>query len=102
MTASVVNYSVILSMLLFAIGILAVLSRRHPIVIFMGIELMLNSANLLFIAFARHFGEVEGQIYALMIMAVAAAEVAVGLAIIVAIYRYRSDVDVDQISQLKG
>ncbi len=97
-----IDYSVILSALLFSIGVLGVLVRRHPIIIFMSIELMLNSANILFVAFSRHLTEVNGQIYALIMMAVAAAEVAVGLAIIVAIYRYRVDVDVDEVSASRG
>ncbi len=98
----IVDYSVVLSLLLFSIGILGVIVRRHPIVMFMAIELMLNAGNLLFIAFARHLAEVNGQIYALIMMAVAAAEVAVGLAIIVALYKYRAEVDVDAISAFKG
>jgi len=97
-----VSHSLVLSAVLFTIGVLAVLARRNPLVMFMGIELMLNAANLAFIAFARHLGELDGQVYALVFMAVAAAEVAVGLAIIVSVYRYRRDVDVDAVSQLRG
>jgi len=99
---AIVVYSVILSALLFVIGLMGVLIRRHPIVVFMAIELMLNAGNLLFVAFARHLGEVDGQLYALIVIAIAAAEVAVGLAIIVAIYRLKIDVDIDEVSILKG
>ncbi|OPX23841.1 MAG: NADH-quinone oxidoreductase subunit K [Planctomycetales bacterium 4484_113] len=98
----VVAYSLILSGVLFSMGVLGVMIRRHPLVMFMCIELMLNAANLAFVAFARHVGEVSGQIYALIVMAVAAAEVAVGLAIIVAVYRHRMDVDIDDVSSLRG
>lgn len=98
----VVNLSVILSAILFCVGVLGFLMRRHPLVVFMSIELMLNSANLLFVAFSRHLMEVDGQVYALIVMAVAAAEVAVGLAIIVALYRYRLEVDIDEASSSKG
>lgn len=98
----IVAYSLILSGVLFSMGVLGVMIRRHPLVMFMCIELMLNAANLAFIAFAWHLGEISGQVYALIVMAVAAAEVAVGLAIIVAVYRYRLDVDIDDVSSLRG
>jgi len=71
-------------------------------VMFMGIELMLNAANLAFVAFSRHLDQMDGQVVALVVMAVAAAEVAVGLAIIVAVYRRKRDVDVDEVNQLRG
>jgi len=99
---STVVYSLILSAMLFSMGVLGVIIRRHPLVMFMCIELMLNSVNLAFIAFALHLGDAAGQVYALIVMAVAAAEVAVGLAIIVAVYRYRRDVDIDEVSSLRG
>lgn len=98
----IVTYSLSLSATLFAIGALAVLVRRNPLVMLMGIELMLNAANLAFVAFARELGQIEGQAAALILMAVAAAEVAVGLAIIVAFYRNRRDVDADAASGMKG
>jgi NADH-quinone oxidoreductase subunit K len=96
------SYLLALSGILFVIGALGVLTRRNAIVIFMSIELMLNSANLAFIAFARSFGDLAGQIMVFFVIAVAAAEVAVGLALIVSIFRNKHSIDVDQISSLKG
>jgi NADH-quinone oxidoreductase subunit K len=97
----VINY-IALSALLFTIGALGVLIRRNAIIVFMSVELMLNAANLAFVAFARHFGQLGGQIFVFFIMAVAAAEVAVGLALIVAIFQKKQTIDVDQLSTLKG
>ena len=97
-----VIYYIGLSAILFTIGALGVLIRRNPIVIFMSVELMLNSANLAFVAFARAFGELNGQIFVFFVMTVAAAEVAVGLALIVAIFRTKHSIDVDQMNTLKG
>jgi NADH-quinone oxidoreductase subunit K len=96
------NYLLALSGVLFVLGTLGVLTRRNTIVIFMSIELMLNSANLAFIAFARSFEDLMGQIMVFFVIAVAAAEVAVGLALIVAIFRAKQSIDIDQISSLKG
>jgi NADH-quinone oxidoreductase subunit K len=97
-----VTYYVILSAILFTIGALGVLIRRNAIVIFMSIELMLNSANLAFVAFARAFEAISGQIFVFFVITVAAAEVAIGLALIVAIFRNKQSIDVDQMSSLKG
>lgn len=97
-----IYYYIGLSAILFVIGALGVLIRRNAIVIFMSIELMLNAANLAFVAFARNFGILDGQIFVFFVMAVAAAEVAVGLALIVAIFQKRRGVDVDEINTLKG
>lgn len=97
-----VSYYVALSAILFTIGALGVLIRRNAIVIFMSIELMLNSANLLFIAFARTFEQLDGQIFVFFVMTVAAAEVAVGLALIVAVFRSKHSINIDEISSLKG
>jgi NADH-quinone oxidoreductase subunit K len=83
-------------------GTLGVLIRRNPLIIFMSIELMLNSANLAFLAFARSFGVLTGQIFVFFVMTVAAAEVAVGLALIVIIFRTRHSIDVDLMNSLKG
>jgi NADH-quinone oxidoreductase subunit K len=91
-----------LSAILFTIGTLGVLTRRNAIIVFMSVELMLNSANLLFVAFAQQFGELDGQIFVFFVMVVAAAEVAVGLAMVVAIFRSRGTIDIDEMSQLKG
>jgi NADH-quinone oxidoreductase subunit K len=95
-------YYIGLSAILFTIGALGVLIRRNSIVIFMSVELMLNAANLAFVAFARNFGEMEGQLFVFFIMTVAAAEVAVGLALIVTIFRSKQSIDVDQMNSLKG
>ncbi len=91
-----------LAIILFTIGALGVLIRRNAIVIFMSIELMLNAANLAFVAFARYWQSMNGQIFVFFIMTVSAAEVAIGLALIVTIFRTKSSIDVDQISTLKG
>ncbi len=92
----------ILSAVLFVIGTLGVLIRKNALTVFMSIELMLNAVNLSFVAFARQFGEFDGQIFVFFVMAVAAAEVAVGLAIIVDIFRSRHSVDIDDVSWLRG
>jgi len=96
------TYLIALSGLLFAMGVLGVLVRRNAIVIFMSVELMLNAANLAFIAFARSFQDLTGQVFVFFVIAVAAAEVAVGLALIVAIFKTKQSIDVDQVSSLKG
>jgi NADH-quinone oxidoreductase subunit K len=90
------------SAVLFCMGALGVLIRRNPLIIFMSIELMLNSANLAFMAFARSTGVLTGQIFVLFVMAVAAVEVAVGLALIVIIFRSKHDINVDLMNSLKG
>ncbi len=97
-----VNYYFALSAILFIIGATGVLIRRNAIIIFMSIELMLNAANLLFVAFARTFEQLDGQIFVFFVIAVAAAEVAVGLALIVAIFRTKQSIDIDELSSLKG
>lgn len=96
------SYVLILSAVLFILGVLGVLVRRNAIVMFMSIELMLNAANLAFIGFARANQNLSGQVFVFFVIAVAAAEVAVGLALIVAIFRTKHSIDVDQISSLKG
>ncbi len=95
-------YYVGLSAILFSIGALGVLVRRNPIVIFMSVELMLNSANLVLVAFAHTYANLSGQIIVFFVMTVAAAEVAVGLALIVTIFRTRNSIDIDQMNNLKG
>jgi len=97
-----VSYYFALSAVLFALGALGVLIRRNAIIIFMSVELMLNAANLLFVAFARMYEALQGQIYVFFVISVAAAEVAVGLAIIVAIFRTKKSIDIDEMSSLKG
>jgi len=97
-----ISYSLLLSVALFSIGVIGVLIRRNAIMIFMCIELMLNAANILFIAFAQVHGQIGGQVFVFFTITVAAAEVAIGLALIVAIYRSRHTLDVDDLNQLKG
>jgi NADH-quinone oxidoreductase subunit K len=98
---SPVNF-VYLASVLFAIGAATVLLRRNAIVAFMGVELMLNAANLTLVSFARMIGEVNGQIMAFFVMVVAAAEVVVGLAIIIAVFRARQSISLDEPSELRG
>lgn len=90
------------SMALFAIGILGVLTRRNALIYFLSIELMLNAANLLFIAFAHRFGNATGLVFVFFVLVVAAAEAAVGLAIIINLFRKERVVDLDQYNKLKG
>jgi NADH-quinone oxidoreductase subunit K len=90
-----------LATILFAIGSAAVLLRRNAIIVFMGVELMLNATNLAFVTFARLYGSLDGQVIALFVMVVAAAEVVVGLAIIMAIFRSRRSASVDNANLLK-
>jgi NADH-quinone oxidoreductase subunit K len=96
------TYYLALSAILFSMGAVGVLVRRNPLIIFMSIELMLNSANLAFIAFARNLNVMNGQIIVLFVMTVAAAEVAVGLALIVIIFRNKHSINVDLMNSLKG
>ena len=97
-----VNYYVILSAILFTIGALGVLSRRNPLIIFMSIELMLNSANLAFVAFTSVYKTFSGQIFVFFVIAVAAAEVAVGLALIVEIFKAKKNINIDEMNSMKG
>jgi NADH-quinone oxidoreductase subunit K len=97
---SLTNY-IYLATILFAIGATTVLLRRNAIIVFMGVELMLNATNLAFVTFARIQGTLDGQVVALFVMVVAAAEVVVGLAIIMAIFRARRSVSVDDADLLK-
>jgi len=98
---SPVNF-VYLASVLFAIGAATVLLRRNAIIAFMGVELMLNAANLTLVAFARMIGEINGQVMAFFVMVVAAAEVVVGLAIIIAVFRARQSISLDEPSELRG
>lgn len=97
-----VTHYVALSAILFIIGVVGVLIRRNAILIFMSVELMLNAANLAFVAFARQFDQLDGQILSFFVMTVAAAEVAVGLALIVTIFKTKQSIDVDEINSMKG
>ena len=96
-----IEWYIVLAALLFSIGATTVLVRRNAIVVFMGVELMLNAANLLLVTFARLRGDLEGQVLAFFVMVVAAAEVVVGLAIIVSIFRTRRSASVDDANLLK-
>jgi NADH-quinone oxidoreductase subunit K len=87
---------------MFVLGVVGVLIRRNAIVIFMSLELMFNAANLAFVAFARYYQNLDGQLFVFFVMAVAAAEVAVGLALMVAIFRTKHSIDVDQMNSMKG
>jgi NADH-quinone oxidoreductase subunit K len=97
---NLVHY-IYLATILFAIGSAAVLLRRNAIIVFMGVELMLNATNLAFVTFARLYGSLDGKVIALFVMVVAAAEVVVGLAIIMAIFRSRRSASVDNANLLK-
>ena len=97
-----VGWYMSLAAVLFSLGAAGVLMRRNALVMFMSVELMLNSVNLTFIAAGRELGLIEGQIAALFVMVVAAAEVTIGLAILVAVFRRRASANVDALSELKG
>src|SRR5881398_3006390 len=99
--SSNLTWYLIVSAIIFTIGITGVIIRRNPLVIFMSIELMLNAVNLSFVAFGHRLGSYEGQAIVFFVMAVAAAEVAVGLAIIVAIFRLRRRLSIDDLSLMK-
>src|ERR671926_563624 len=90
------------SAFLFSVGALGVLLRRNPLIVLLSLEIMLNGSNLALIAFSRHQGGGDGQIFALAVMAVAASEVVVGLGLIVAISRRHLDLDVDKLRTLRG
>ncbi len=95
------NHFILLAVVLFAIGSAGVLFRRNAIMMLMSVELMLNAANLALVAFARQWGDVDGQIYVIFIMTVAAAEVAVGLALMVAVTRVKNTLNTDEIDLLR-
>ena len=97
-----ISWYVALCAIMFSLGALGVLLRRNAIIVFMSVELMLNSANLLFVAFARYLGDINGQILVFFVITVAAAEVAVGLALIVVIFRTKQSINIDDINLLKG
>lgn len=96
-----INMYLMLSVVLFIIGVVGVMARRNTIILFMCIELMLNAVNLLLVAFSTLHGDTSGQVFVFFIMAVAAAEVAVGLAILSAVYRNLKTIDSDVLSSLK-
>jgi NADH-quinone oxidoreductase subunit K len=92
----------IVSAVLFTIGVLGVMLRRNPLIIFMSIELMLNAVNLSFVALSHFLDSADGQMFVFVILTVAAAEVVVGLALIVSIFRTRHNIDVDELNVLRG
>jgi len=96
------SWFLLLSAILFVLGAVGVLVRRNPLVILISIELMLNAANLVLVAFSRQLVNIEGQLFALMSMTVAAAEAVVGLAILVDIFRTRDAEDIDDLSEMRG
>ena len=96
------TWYLVLSALLFCIGMVGVMVRRNPLVMFMCVELMLNAVNLSFVAFAKELGDVRGQTIVFFVMVVAAAEVVVGLGIIVAILRRKPQATADDMAELKG
>ena len=95
------SYYLILSAILFTLGVVGVLIRRNALVMFMSVELMLNAVNLTLITYSRFLGSVTGQVFVLLVIAVAAAEVAVGLAIVVSLFRHKETTDVDKMDLLK-
>jgi NADH-quinone oxidoreductase subunit K len=97
-----VSWYIVLSSLIFCVGLAGVLSRRNPLVVLLSLELLLNAGNLALVAFSRMWGNADGQIFALVVMVVAACEVVIGLGLIVAMYRNRIPIDVDEMSELKG
>jgi NADH-quinone oxidoreductase subunit K len=97
-----VHHAVLLSLVLFAIGALGVFLRRNVITVLMCIELMLNGANLAFVAFSRAAGTLDGQVLVFFVMVVAAAEASVGLAIVIALHRHKDTLDVDAFNAMKG
>jgi NADH:ubiquinone oxidoreductase subunit K len=97
-----IAWYLVVSALIFSIGVGGVLIRRNPLVILLCLELMLNAANLALVAFSRMHGNHDGQVFALIVMVVAACEVAVGLGLIVALFRRRLPIDVDELTELQG
>ena len=95
------NYYLVLSAVVFAIGVIGVLIRRNLIVVLMSVELMLNAVNLTFIAFSRYLGSISGQVIVFFVMAVAAAEAVIGLAIIISVFRHRQTLDPQELHLLK-
>lgn len=95
------HWFLILSAILFTIGVVGVLTRKNGITIFMSIELMVNAVNLTFLAYARQFGDTHGVIFVFFVMAIAAAEAAVGLAIFISLYHHRQTIDVDEANLMR-
>jgi NADH-quinone oxidoreductase subunit K len=96
------GHFLVLAAVLFGIGVVGVMARKNALIIMMSVELMLNAANMTVVTFARMWGDLNGHVFALIVIAVAAAEVAVGLAILVAVFRGRRHVDVDRLTTLRN
>ena len=96
------EHVIILSIVIFSIGITGVLFRKNAIIIFMSIELMLNAVNLSLVGFSRYYNSVDGQVFVFLVMTLAAAEVAVGLAIIVSLFRNKQTINIDEMNILRG
>jgi NADH-quinone oxidoreductase subunit K len=96
-----ITHYLTLSLAVFTVGLVGVLVRRNAIVVLMSLELMLNAANLNFLAFARHLNDITGQVFAVFVICIAAGEVAVGLALLIALYRNKETVDVSALNVLK-
>ncbi|HVP00944.1 MAG TPA: NADH-quinone oxidoreductase subunit NuoK [Solirubrobacteraceae bacterium] len=97
-----VNWYIVVSALIFCLGAVGVLVRRNPLVVLLCLELMLNAGNLALIGFARMWGGLDGQVFAIVVMVVAACEVTIGLGIVVALYRRRLPIDVDELREMQG
>jgi len=97
-----IAWFLVVSAMVFSIGAGGVLTRRNPLVVLLCLELMLNAANIALIAYARMWGNIEGQVFAIIVMVVAACEVCIGLGLVVAIYRRRLPIDVDELRELQG
>ena len=97
-----ITWYLCVSAIVFSTGVGGVLTRKNPLVVLLSLELMLNAGNLALVAFSRAHGNLQGQVFALIVMVVAACEVTVGLGLIVALYRRRIPIDVDQVSELRG
>jgi NADH-quinone oxidoreductase subunit K len=95
------NHLLTLSVALFVIGVAGFILRRNILIMLMSVELMLNAANIVLVAFSRYYGRMDGQVFAVFVIALAAAEAAVGLAIVVTVFRTRQSVNIDDINQLK-
>jgi NADH-quinone oxidoreductase subunit K len=93
---------VVLSAVIFAVGLFGVVTRKNAVIILMSLELMLNGANLAFVAFSRHHGNLQGQVFTFFVIAVAAAEAAVALAILIALFRLKGSVTLDDVTELRG
>jgi NADH-quinone oxidoreductase subunit K len=96
-----ISYYLILAAALFCMGMFGVLIRRNALVVFMCVELMLNAANLTFLAFAKQYGDLTGHVSAFFVIAVAAAEAAIGLAIVIAVFRSRGSISIDDLRTMK-